>query len=143
MYHLLFNILIAVIAINVFAIGALALLLANARIILHRNIRKRQEYFQTIEVSLSAPSSIQAANLLGIEEDAFRTYCMEHRIEIPEDRIARKQEEEQKQQEAQDRILAEEASWRAEQEKNDEERRRSQEAEARSRVERLKRFGFQ
>ncbi len=143
MYHLLFNILIAVIAINVFALGALALLLVNARIVLRRNLIKRHMHFRTVDVSLTATTSFQAAEILGIEEESYRAYCEEHQIELPEDRIARKQAEERKLQVEKDRILAEEASWRAEQEKNDEERRRSQEVEARSRVERLKRFGFQ
>lgn len=143
MNHLLFSILITVIAINFFALGALALLLANARIVLRRNLQKRHVHFRTMDISLTATSSFQAADILGIEEAAYRAYCEEHRIELPEDRIARKQVEEQKLLVEKERILAEEASWRAEQEKNDEERRRSQEVEARSRVERLKRFGFQ
>ena len=142
MQRLLLNILMAIIALDVLALGVLVLFLYNARINLRRHIMTRRRHFRTIDASNAVPTSREAAELLGIPLNDFTDYCGVHGIELPEERIERIEKERIAKEEEQQRILAEEAAWRAEQEQLAEERRRAKEEEARRRRERLKKFGF-
>ena len=139
---ILFKILMWIIAFNLFALGVLVIFLINARLNLKRDIIRKKYYFDAYKIAISATSSDKAADKLGITREEFIAFCKLRNIETPEElqerlETERKQEEEEKQ-----RILGEEAAWRAEQERIKEERRKAQEEDARIRKERLKKFGF-
>ena len=138
----LFSILMWIIALNVFALGVLVLFLVNARINLKRNILQQRLYLRAYNLALSAKTSEEAAQYLGITKEEYQQFCRQKGIETPEEREVRVEEEHNQKEAEQQRILEEEAAWRSEQERILEERRKAQEEEAKKRKERLRKFGF-
>ena len=142
MQRLLTNILMTIIALDVLALGVLAIFMYNARLNLRRSIITKRRHFRTIDAANAVQTSREAAQLLDILLPEFLAYCTSHGIETPEERIERFEKERIAKEAEQQRILAEETAWRAEQDNLAKVRRRAQEEEARQRRERLKKFGF-
>jgi len=142
MGDLLYKVLLWVIAIDVFALGVMIVFLINARINLKRDLKEQEFYFRTIATIQSEKTSDRAAERLRIPKEALIQFCKLNNIELPENRIDRLEKERSHEEQERERILSEEAAWRAEQERIIEERKKSQEEESRKRKERLRKFGF-
>jgi len=138
----LLNILWYVILLDLFAMVVMIVFLINARINLARQITSVRFYYRVIEVTTKTGTSSEAAELLGMSIDHYTTYCRMKGIETPEDRVEKKKRIERERQEQEQRIMDEEAEWRAEQERIVDERRKAQEMDTRKRKERLKKFGL-
>ncbi|MCD6309027.1 MAG: hypothetical protein J7M24_08545 [Candidatus Latescibacteria bacterium] len=138
----MYKVLMVVIAVDLFAVGVLLIFLFNSRMNLKRQIIEQRFYIRAYYLATTLDSSDTAAEMMGIPREVFLTFCKNRNIEIPEDRIERLEQERLEQEQQEQRIMAEEAAWRAEQERLMEERRKSQEEEARKRMEKLKKFGF-
>ena len=142
MFEILLTMLWYILLADLFAVLVLVLVLINARINLYRQIESIRSYYRVFEVTRSAKTSYEAAELLGMDVDDYVSFCRMRRIETPEERVEKAERIERDREAQEQRILNEEAAWRAEQEHILEERRKSQEEEARKRKERLKKFGF-
>ena len=138
----LYKILMAIVAIDIFALGAMILFLINARINLKRQIIQKRFYYKTLALSQTADSAEEAASKLHINREEFITYCEEKNIELPGKRKERLEKDKKTKDEEQKRIMEEEAAWRSDQERILEERRIAQEEESQKRKEHLKKFGF-
>ena len=139
---MLYKILMWLIALNVFGLCVLILFLINARINLKRDLKHQEFYVKVLTLTRRDKSSDKIAERLNITRDELLQYCHMKNIEIPEEREARLEKERNHEETEKQRILEEEAAWRAEQERILEERRKEQEEEALKRKERLKKFGF-
>ncbi len=139
---ILMKILMWALALDLLAVGVLILFLLNARANMKREIIEQRFFAKAYYYAMHLESSEAAAEILNVSGDDFREFCKLKNIELPEDRIERKDRETREKEEQRQRILAEEAAWRAEQERAQEEQRKAQEDEARARKERLKKFGF-
>ena len=142
MYDLLFDIFWIVLLINVFSFGIMAIFFINARINLRRQVKNTRFFMSALEYSKTAQSSLEAAEKMNVSLDEFIDYCNMKGIERPEKRIEAKERMEKAKREEEERILAEEAAWRAEQEKTLEEKRKEHELAAEERKKRLRKFGF-
>ena len=142
MQNLLFQILVIVIAVDLFALGVLVVFLLNARINLRRQVANTRYHVTVMELAKQSESSQVAAEALSIPVDQFVNYCQENWIELPEARLERIELQKERKHAEQKRIMDEEVAWRAEQERLADERNRTQEEAARKRRERLKKFGF-
>ena len=142
MYSLLLDIFWLVILLDLFALAVVVVFFINARINLQRQIINQRFFVKAVKAAKTAESSIAAAEMLNIDSDEFTKYCEMKSIDIPEVRTEKKERVERVKREEEQKILQEEAKWRAEQEKLLEERRKEQEESARKRKENLKKFGF-
>jgi len=142
MQLLLNKFLLIIIAIDVFAFGLLIIFLINTRINILRKVNRARLFIRILEISKSANSSEEAAQVLGITRENFIQYSEERNIESPEIRIKREEKNEKMKEYEEKRIMDEEARWRAEQEKTSAERKHILEEQARKRKERLGKFGF-
>ena len=138
----LLNILITVVAINLFIGGIYIVFLVNARMILKKQYFQRRFEIKTILTAQQAPSSEDAAKHLGMTTEEFITLCDRSSIDTPEERIAKKDQSEKRKQDELRRVADEEAVWRAEQEKMADQMRKEQEEETSKRRERLRKFGI-
>ena len=134
--------LLIIIAIDVFALGLLIIFLFNTRINIQRKVNQARLFIRAFEVSKTADSSEEAAQILGITREKFIQYSKERNIETPEVRKERDEKNKKIKEEEEKRILDEEARWRAEQEKIESEKKQLLEEQARKRKERLSKFGF-
>lgn len=142
MQSLLYQILVIVIALDVFALGVLVVFLINARINVGRKITANQYHMDVLETAQKVETSQLAAETLSMPVEQFVNYCQDKGIELPEARVERIQRQKERKQAEQQRIMDEELAWRNEQEKLAEERNRTQEEAVRKRRERLRKFGF-
>lgn len=142
MYSLLFDIFWWIVMLNLFALGVLIIFLCNARINLQRQIDNKRFLISVLNTAKNSNSSGEAAESLNITVDEYFSYCQLKGIDTPEQRKEKRDRIKKKSDEADRRIMEEEATWRAEHEKMEEERRKTIEEEARKRKERLKDFGF-
>jgi len=142
MQLLLNKFLLIIIAIDVFAFGLLIIFLINTRINILRKVNRARLFIRILEISKSANSSEEAAQVLGITRENFIQYSEERNIESPEIRIKREEKNEKMKEDEEKRIMDEEARWRAEQEKTSAERKHILEEQARKRKDRLSKFGF-
>ena len=131
-----------VIAIDIFAIGILVMFLANFRIIIRRRITEREFFFRILSLVQKSDTTEHVAQIMNLSVPEVTRYCKKHSIELPEARIARIEAAKQQEEDANRRILEEEATWRAEQERHAEERQREKEIEMKNRKERLRKFGI-
>ena len=136
------KIFVTIMAIDFFALGVLLIFLVNARINLKREITEKKVYFNALTAAQTADSSEDAAKVMNVSPDEFISFCQEKNIETPEKRKERLEKIKKAQKDDQRRIMEEEATWRAEQERIAEVRRREKEEEARKRQDRLRKFGF-
>ncbi len=142
MYSLLLDIFWLVILLDLFALVVVVVFFINARINLQRQIINQRFFVKAVKAAKTAESSIAAAEMLNIDSDEFAKYCKRKSIDIPEVRTEKKERVEKIKREEEQKILQEEAKWRAEQEILLEERSKEQEESARKRKENLKKFGF-
>jgi len=142
MYSILLDIFWVIILIDLLVLAVMVVFFINARINLHRQIVNTRFFLRTLNASKIAETSLEAAKMLNIDLDEFTTYCEMKGIESPEKRKESKERIERKKREEEQRILEEESTWRAEQEKTLEKKRAEQEKASQSRKERLKKFGF-
>ncbi|MFC1539264.1 hypothetical protein ACFL6H_07565 [Candidatus Latescibacterota bacterium] len=142
MYELLFDIFWIVFLINIFAFAVMVIFFINARINLRSQVANTRFFMKALEYSKTTNSSLEAAEMLNVSLDEFKDYCLMKGIESPEKRIEVRDRVEKAKQEEEQRILDEEATWRAEQEKVLEEKRKEHERAAQERKKRLKKFGF-
>jgi len=142
MSSFLMKILFWALALDVFALGLLLVFMINARMNLRREITEARYYFKAIALAQMTSSSDEAAERMGIPLDDFKKFCALKDIEPPERRTSRIKAEHEAEEEEQQRLMAEEAAWRGEQERIIEERKKASEEEARTRKERLRKFGF-
>jgi len=80
--------------------------------------------------------------MMNVSLDEFIDFCTMKGIERPEKRIEARDRMDKAKRDEEERILAEEAAWRSEQEKVLEEKRKDHEKAAQERKKRLKKFGF-
>ena len=142
MYSILLDIFWIVILVDLFVLAVMIVFFINARINLHRQIVNTRFFLRVLNASKVAPTSLKAAEMLNIDLDEFNSYCQMKGIESPEKRIEKKDKIDRKKREEEQRIVDEEAAWRAEQEKALEKKRQEQEKASQERKERLKKFGF-
>ena len=142
MYSILLDIFWVIILIDLLVLAIMVVFFINARINLHRQIVNTRFFLRTLNASKNAETSLEAAKMLNIDLDEFTTYCQMKGIVSPEKRIENKERIDRKKREEEQRILQEEASWRAEQERALERKRKEQEKASQERKERLKKFGF-
>jgi hypothetical protein len=141
-HQILIQILLAVIAGIFFFSGILVLFMVNSRINLKRKILQRQRVLRIMNVAQNMENTEKAAEAVGMKLEDLVEFCKRMSIELPEARIARQENLRLKKEEELNRILAEEAAWRAEQEKLNEENRVEKEQEAKKRRDRLRKFGI-
>ena len=142
MYSILLDIFWVIILINILALAIMVVFFINARINLHRQVVNTRFFLRTLNASKVANTTLEAAEMLNIDLDEYTTYCKMKGIESPEKRIENKERIDRKKQEEEHKILKEEATWRAEQERALERKRKEQEEASQERKERLKKFGF-
>ncbi|MFC1651072.1 hypothetical protein ACFL2X_05835 [Candidatus Latescibacterota bacterium] len=128
--------------INLFVFAVMVIFFINARMNLRRQVANTRFFMRALEYSKSAKSSVEAAEMMNISLDEFNDYCKMKGIERPEKQIEAKERMDKAKQEEEQRILEEEAAWRAEQEKILDEKRKEHEKAAQERKKRLKKFGF-
>jgi hypothetical protein len=141
-HAMLIQVLLAVIAGIFFFSGILVLFMVNSRINLKRKIQQRQRVLRIMNVAQNMENTEKAAEEVGMKLEDFVEFCKRMSIELPEARIARQENLRLKKEEELNRIMAEEAAWRAEQEKLNEENRAEKEQEAKKRRDRLRKFGI-
>ncbi len=139
---LLNRMLFIVIALDLLALGVLAVFLLNFRSTVKRRIQERMFATHMLTMVQKATTTEQVAKLTGKSAQEVIDYCAKHNLELPETRIARIAEAQRLKEEEDQRILDEEAAWRAEQERLSEARQREKEAELKKRKERLRKFGI-
>jgi len=139
---LLNRMLFIVIALDLLALGVLAVFLLNFRSTVKRRIQERMFATHMLTMVQKATTTEQVAKLTGKSTQEVIDYCAKHNLELPETRIARIAEAQRLKEEEDQRILDEEAAWRAEQERLSEARQREKEAELKKRKERLRKFGI-
>jgi len=143
MYSLLLDILWIVILFDLFALGVMIILFINARINLQRQINHQYFFINTVKAAKTSKSSAAAAEMLDITPEEFTQYCKIKGISTPEERAEKKEKAKRIKLEQEQKILQEEAKWRAEREKAKEEiLRKEQEENAQIRKEKLRKFGF-
>ena len=142
MYSLLLDIFWLVVLLDLFAIAVMVVFFINARINLQRQIINQRFFIKAVKAAKTVESSVAAAEMLNIDSDEFTKYCEIKGIDTPEVRIEKKERVEKIKREEEQKILQEEAKWRAEQEKLLKERHKEQEENTRIRKEHLKKFGF-
>lgn len=142
MYSTLLDIFWVIILINILALAIMVVFFINARINLHRQVVNTKFFLRTLNASKVANTTLEAAEMLNIDLDEYTTYCQMKGIESPEKRIENKERVDRKKLEEEQKILQEEAAWRAEQERALERKRKEQEEASQERKERLKKFGF-
>ncbi|MCE5249896.1 hypothetical protein LLG96_06715 [bacterium] len=138
----LYKVFFIILAIDIVAAGVMLVFVVNIRQILKKQFIERRFEIRAIVTAQNARSSESAARDLEISVKEFNDFCARKGIQTPEQRKAKKEEAEKKRQSELQRIMEEEASWRAEQEKMAEDRRKEQEEEARKRKDRLRKFGI-
>ena len=136
------DIFLWVVVLNLFALAILVIFLWNARINLQRQIDDKRFLIRALNAASNSKSSTAAAEMMNISVDEFVSYCQMKGIDTPEQREEKKEKIKKIKEEAENKIMEEEAAWRAAQEKLEEERHKSIEEEALKRKERLKKFGF-
>ena len=109
---------------------------------LRRQVKNTRFFMNALEYSKTANSSLEAAEMKNVSLDEFIDFCNMKGIERPEKRIEAKERTDNEKRKEEERILAEEAGWRTEQEKALEEKRKEHEKAALERKKRLKKFGF-
>lgn len=134
--------LLIIIALDIFAFGLLIIFLINTRINILRKVNQARLFIKVFEISKTADSSEEAAQIIGITHEKFIQYTEERNIESPEIRKEREEKNKKIKEEEQKRIMDEEARWHAEQEKITAERKNILEEQALKRKERLSKFGF-
>lgn len=142
MSSFMYKILIWIVAADTAALGILVLFLINARINLKRSLKIKGFYYRAMHMAQIEKSSDVAAERLNISREDFEAFCHANNMETPEERESRIDRDRKNEEAERQRILNEEAEWRAEQERIIEERRSAQEDESKRRKERLKKFGF-
>ena len=142
MYSILLDIFWIVILFDLFALAVVVIFFLNARINLKRQIINQRFFINIVKAAKTAKSSLEVAEMLNIGIDEFTAYCKMKGIDTPEERTEKKEKLEKTKQEEEQKILQEEANWRAEQEKELEDAQKEQEEEAKKRKDRLKKFGF-
>jgi hypothetical protein len=142
MYSLLFDIFWVILLINVFGFAIMAVFFINARMNLRRQVKNTRYFMRAFEYSKTAESSLEAAEMMNVSLDEFIDFCTMKGIERPEKRIEARDRMDKAKRDEEERILAEEAAWRSEQEKVLEEKRKDHEKAAQERKKRLKKFGF-
>ena len=122
----LLKVLFIVVAVNLFALGVLVVFLINARVNLKRNIKEQQFLLNILKAVRYGSSTEEASKKLGITVEEFEEFCAKRMLETPDQRKERIALQEERKENETKRILAEEAEWRAEQERVKEERRKIQ-----------------
>jgi hypothetical protein len=141
-HHYLYTILIYVIAFDFVIAGVLVVFMINSRIILRKRYVERRAEIRAMKAAQQYKTSEDASRSVGMSIEEFESFCRSRNISTPEVRIQRKEDAERRKQEDIQRIMAEEAAWRAEQERVSEQRRLEKEEEMKQRKERLKKFGI-
>ena len=142
MYSLLLQFFWIIVIVDFFILAVMLLFMVNARITLQRHIVDTRFFMNVVHAAQKSTTSAEAGAKLDITAEEFSELCKTKGIDSPEVRKEKKEMIEKKKKDEENRIMEEEALWRAEQEKIIEEHRVTQEAEARERKERLKKFGF-
>ena len=81
------KILIAVIAIDLFALSVYLIFIINVRIISQKEQKKRQLYLQLSYAAFYNSKNENAAKKLTMSVDEFIEKCKEFKIELPETRV--------------------------------------------------------
>lgn len=136
------RILIIVIVVNVFALGVLVVFLINFHINIRRRVAERKFSLRLLDTVKKSETKEQAAQDMNLTVQEITQFCMSRGIELPESRLARIEAIKRQKEEENRRILEEEATWRAEQERNAEARQREKEIDLKKRKERLRKFGI-
>lgn len=138
----LIKILVFIIAANIVIAGILVIFIINIRIILRRKFYKNLFEIRLIKAAQQAETSEEAAVEMKMTTEEFIEFCKEKRIVTPEAKKEKIDKTEQRKKEDMERVMEEEATWRAEQEKIASQIRKEKEAEAQKRKERLRKFGI-
>lgn len=138
----LYKLLLIILAVDVVLATVYVVFLVNARINLKRQFIIERFSVRAIKTAQKSESTEQAAEDLNMTVEEFEEFCRVNRIETPEVRKERIEAAEKRKKEEMRKILEEEATWRAEQERIAETRRLEQEEDARKRKQRLKKFGI-
>ena len=142
MYSILLDIFWVIILLDILIFVVMVVFLLNARINLHRHITNTRFFFNALNASKTSETSAEAAEMANMDIDEYIKYCKTKGIITPEVRKEKIEKIEKEKLKHEQKILEEEVTWRAEQEKILEERRKAQETEAQKRKDRLKQFGF-
>jgi hypothetical protein len=140
--NILNRLLFIVIAVDLFALGLLLVFIWNFRVTVKRRISERRFATKMLTSVQKSETTEQVARLTGVSAQEVIDYCTERHIELPETRISRLADAQRQKDEESQRIMEEEAAWRAEQERLSEARLREKEVELKKRKERLRKFGI-
>ena len=87
------KIIIAIIAIDLFALSVYLIFLINVRIISQKEQKKRQLYLQLSYAAMYNSKNETAAEKLNMSVDEFIEKCKEFNIELPETRVEKIEQE--------------------------------------------------
>ncbi len=140
--NILNRLLFIVIAADLLALGLLLVFIWNFRVTVKRRIAERRFATNMLTAVQKSETTDQVARLMNVPPQEVIDYCTERNIELPETRIARLADAQRQKDEENQRIMEEEAAWRAEQERLSDARLREKEVELKMRKERLRKFGI-